>query len=125
MTVLDASALLAWLHDEPGAERVDPLLEEARISAVNWSEVMQKALQKGVDTQGLLEDLTALGAEIVPFSTAHAADAASLWPITRSLGLSLADRACLALARALGAPVLTADRAWAAIEVGIPVQPIR
>lgn len=125
MTVLDASALLAWLHDEPGAERVDPFLEEARISAVNWSEVMQKALHRGVDTRGLQEDLTALGAKIVPFSTAQAEDAASLWPVTRSLGLSLADRACLALARALGAPVLTADGAWSELEVGIQVQPIR
>lgn len=125
MTVLDASALLAWLHDEPGAEQVDPLLEEARISAVNWSEVMQKALHRGVDTRGLKEDLTALGAEIVPFSTSLAEDAASLWPVTRSLGLSLADRACLALARALGAPVLTADRAWAEVELGIQVKPIR
>lgn len=125
MTVLDASALLAWLHDEPGAQAVEPLLEGARISAVNWSEVMQKALQRDVDTTGLQEDLSALGVRIVPFSTAHAEDAALLWRATRPSGLSLADRACLALACALGTTVLTADRAWVALDIGVEVHAIR
>ena len=60
--VLDASALLAYLHDEPGADKVDAVISESQISTVNWSEVVQKSLSRGVDTEGLPEDIEALGA---------------------------------------------------------------
>ena len=74
--VLDASALLALLQDEPGAEIVEPALETATISAVNWSEVAQKSFERGVEIRGLRNDLNALGLTIVPFATEDAESAA-------------------------------------------------
>ena len=115
--VLDASALLALLHDEPGAEKVEPLLEGALISSVNWSEVAHKSLDRGVDLDGLRNDLEALGLTITPFVVEDAEAAAALRGQTAGLGLSLADRACLALAGRLEAPALTTDRAWAELEI--------
>ena len=115
--VLDASALLALLHDEPGAEAVEPLLDEAVISSVNWSEVAQKSLGRGVELAGLRGDLEALGLRIVPFVVEDAEAAAVLRAHTVNLGLSLADRACLALAGRLGVPALTTDRTWAQLEI--------
>ncbi|MGI8866278.1 MAG: type II toxin-antitoxin system VapC family toxin, partial [Rubrobacteraceae bacterium] len=97
--VLDASALLAWLREEPGAENVERALDGARISAVNLSEVLQKSLAAGLtpaETSPLPEDLSTLGLSVVDFRTREAGVAAELWSVTRSLGLSLADRACLA-----------------------------
>jgi len=121
--VLDASALLAFLHEEPGAERVE--LEGSAISAVNWSEVLSKCLARGVPTEGLREDLEALGLSIEPFTLQDAELAATLWPQVRSLGLSLGDRACLALGLRLGLPVITADRAWKGLRLGIEIRVIR
>lgn len=121
--VLDASALLAFLHDEPGAERVE--LERSAISAVNWSEVFWRCLARGVDVDGLRGDLEALGLSIVPFTLQDAERAAGLWPQARSLGLSLGDRACLALGLRLGLPVVTADRAWKGLQLGIEIHAIR
>lgn len=123
--VIDASALLAYLHDEPGASRVGACLDGSLISSVNLSEVMQKARQFGADTTGLDEDLIELGVRIEPFSVQHALIAAELWQTTRASGLSLADRACLALALEQKAPVLTADRAWGEITLPVVVQVIR
>ena len=94
--VLDASALLAFLHGEPGSEAVRPVINGALISSVNWAEVVQKSLDWGVAVTGLREDLAALGVRILPFTWAQAEQAAELWLTTKSLGLSLADRACLA-----------------------------
>lgn len=95
--VLDASALLALLHEEPGADIVEPLLEEAVISSVNWSEVVQKSLSRDVELDGLREDLEALGLVIAPFTVEDAEASALLHGETAEVGLSLADRACLAL----------------------------
>lgn len=122
--VLDASALLALLQDEPGAEVVESALEFAVISAVNWSEVARKSFEKGVEVGGLRNDLSALGLTIAPFATEDAESAAALRESTARLGLSLADRACLALAGRLRAEAFTTDRAWR--EVGsVPVRVIR
>lgn len=123
--VLDASALLALLHSEPGAEIVEQALERAAMSTVNWSEVYQRWLARGVDVTDLRADIETLGIEIVPFVVEDAEQAAALWSLTRQRGLSLADRACLGLARRLGLPVLTADRAWLDLDLGIAVQAIR
>ncbi|MCU0935700.1 MAG: type II toxin-antitoxin system VapC family toxin [Gammaproteobacteria bacterium] len=123
--VLDASALLAWLHREPGGERVGTVLDGASISAVNWSEVIQKSLRKGVEVQGMLEEVTDLGLTVEPFTPAQAEQAARLWAQTRGLGLSLGDRACLALALDRSAPVLTADRDWGSLALGVEVQLLR
>jgi ribonuclease VapC len=122
--VLDASALLAWLHHEQGSERVEGILELSAVSAVNLSEVLQKGLQAGADVSGLKEDLEALGVEVLVFGPADAELAAALWPATRHLGLSLADRACLATAKRLKVPAVTADREWEKVE-GVQVEVIR
>jgi ribonuclease VapC len=110
--VLDASALLALLQDEPGAEIVEPLLETAVISAVNLSEVIQQSIARGVETEGLTEDVEALGVLVAEFTREDALIVAGMWLPVRSYGLSLADRACLALAVRLGLQALTTDRVW-------------
>ena len=116
--VLDASALLAYLFREPGAEFVGEVLPHALISAVNWTEILQRLCLLEVDTLGIQEDLTALGLEFVPYSTHDAAGAAKLYLATRARGLSLGDRACLAVARNRDMTALTADRAW--LELSLP-----
>jgi PIN domain nuclease of toxin-antitoxin system len=92
-------------------------LEEAVISSVNWSEVVQKSLDRGVELDNLREDLKALGLSIAPFDVEDAEIAAALRRGTAELGLSLADRACLALARRLSIPALTTDSAWAELQL--------
>lgn len=123
--VLDTSALLTFLHDEPGADRVRASLDGAVVSAVNWSEVVQKSLWRHVDVHGMAEELAQVGVVFDPFTRAQAEVAARLWRETRGLGLSLADRACLALALERGAAVLTADRAWADLDLNIEVVMVR
>lgn len=124
-SVLDASSLLAFLHDEPGAPRVWAALPGALVSTVNWSEVVQKALQRDADIAGLHDDFAQVGVEFVPFSVQQAQIAALLWPRTRASGLSLGDRACLALGLERGAPILTADQAWSGLRIGVPIEQIR
>lgn len=123
--VLDASALLAMLQDEPGGEMVEVVLENSVISAVNWSEVVQKARSRGVDTEGFRPEVEALGLTIVPFTSEDGDTAARLWDHTRAAGLSLGDRACLALARRLGIPALTTDRAWSKVPLPVEVELLR
>lgn len=123
--VLDASAMLALLHSEPGAEAVEDVLDRAAISTVNWSEVCQHWFAHDVDVVDLRADIEALGVQIVPFTADDAEQAAALWSSTRRLGLSLGDRACLGLARRLELPAVTADRAWLDADVGIEIRPIR
>lgn len=115
---LDASALLAYLFEEPGSEFVREVLPHSVISAVNWTEVLQRILMLGHETHGIQEDLTALGLDILPYSARDAAVAAELYLVTRSRGLSLGDRACLAVARTRDMTALTADRAW--LELSLP-----
>ena len=117
--VLDASALLAWLFDEPGTEVVDPLLSVAALSTVNLAEVWQKLDQHGVDAGRALRRVRLLGVRTEPFADEDAALAARLWRDGRRVGLSLGDRCCLALAGRLGTTALTADRSWA--DLGLPV----
>lgn len=123
--VLDASAVLALLHSEPGADVVEEALDHAAISTVNWSEVYQRWIAHDVDVSDLRADTEALGLQIVPFTVDDAEQAAELWSATRHLGLSLGDRACLGLARRLGQPALTADRAWLDADLGVEIQTIR
>lgn len=128
--VIDASAVMALLRDEPGAERALELLASvdsdtlsaAFISTVNLSELHQKfdadlppALIGGVDSV----------IACVAFTEQHAEQAAALHKPTKRAGLSLADRACLALAKSMGLPVLTADRDWAKVSVGVEIELIR
>ena len=100
-------------------------LGDALISSVNWSEVAERSLSVGLGIGGLREEMEGLGLRVAGFDATHAELAAVLREPTREAGLSLADRACLALAGDLGIPVLTADRAWAGLDVGIEIEVIR
>lgn len=123
--VLDASALLALLHREPGADRVAAALPRSAVSSVNWSEVLQKTVARGIAVDGMRDDLEALGLRIVPFAAVDAELAATLWPKTKVLGLSLGDRACIATGIREKARVLTAERAWTKLELGVKVETLR
>ncbi|MEX2431165.1 MAG: type II toxin-antitoxin system VapC family toxin [Dehalococcoidia bacterium] len=123
--VLDASAILAFLLKEPGRDEVDRQLEAAVVSSVNWAEVVQKGLTHQLDAPGLREGLETIGLQIAPFTAEDAEGVATLWPQTRSFGLSLADRACLTLAHRLGLPAWTTDRVWARLTVDVEVHVIR
>jgi ribonuclease VapC len=123
--VLDASALLAYLKDEPGSTVVDRVLAEAVMSSVNWAEVVQKSIAAGVMVDGMLDDLQFLELMVEPFTSEDGEMAGRLWEQTRQAGLSLGDRACLSLGLRLGVPVLTSDRAWAALTLALDVQMIR
>jgi PIN domain nuclease of toxin-antitoxin system len=125
MIALDASALLAFLFREAGHEQVGVLIEDSCLSAVNLSEVIARFVRDGHDASTVLNRLTSTTIEIVPFATADAALAASLVPETRRLGLSLGDRACLALALARKIPAVTADRTWARLHIGVDIQVVR
>ena len=120
--VLDASAVLALLAEEPGADEVEGLLDGSAMSTVNLSEVLQKSMQHGAGTEGLEYDLQGLGVELYPFDIVHARAAAELRERTPRGGLSLGDRACLALAAGLGAVAVTTDRRWSSIDHGVPVR---
>lgn len=110
--VLDASALLAYLQDEAGAEVVEARLteEDPRCSAINWAEVAQKVIATGADWTLARALLASYGLSVEPITQLDAEWAAKRW--RRGEGLSLADRCCLALAARLGVPAWTADRAW-------------
>ena len=95
--VLDASALLAYLKGEPGGDRVDGVLAESVMSSVNWAEVIQKSIAAGVNVDGMLDDLQALGLVVEPFMPEDGEMAGRLWEQTRQAGLSLVDRAYLSL----------------------------
>ena len=123
--VLDTSALLAGLHDEPGADVVLPLLETAVMSAATWSETWQKLDQHGVDAEKIGNRLRALGLRVEPVTEADAVHAARLWSRTRKAGLSLGDRCCLALGARLGLTTITADTAWGDLDVDVDVRLIR
>ena len=130
-TLLDASALLAYLRDEPGADIVaDRIADGAAVSTVNLAEVLSSVAGDGSDPIWLLERLRQRGLldgaiEVEPFTAEDAAEAARLRPLTHELGLSLGDRACLAVARRLRIPAVTADTAWESAGVGVDVRPIR
>jgi ribonuclease VapC len=123
--VLDASALLALLNMEPGADIVDGLVPDAAISSVNWCEAYGKLRARGVDALPLTESMAETGIAVLGFDELDARRAGELLTPTRSAGLSLADRACLALAARLVVPAVTADRAWRDLDVGVEVVCIR
>lgn len=123
--VLDASAILTLLHDEPGASEVLPWIAEGVISAVNLAEVVGKLLEAGMPEAAAIDAIERLALEVVALDAAMAIRAGALRPLTRSLGLSLGDRACLATAQQLGLPVVTADRTWQQVEAGVPIHTVR
>jgi len=123
--LLDASAVLARLFREPGAERVAASLPGALVSAVNYAEVVGKLIDFRTPVEAAAVVASDLGLVVAPFEASDAAEAGLLRAVTRPLGLSLGDRACLALARRLDLPVLTADRAWVELDLGVEVVLIR
>jgi PIN domain nuclease of toxin-antitoxin system len=123
--VLDASALLALLNREPGHEEVGRAIPHAAISAVNLSEVAAKLAESGMPGEAVRDALEALALEVHDFGRELAFQAGLLRPLTRSEGLSLGDRACLTLGRQLGLPVLTTDRAWEGLDLGVDVRMVR
>jgi ribonuclease VapC len=124
-TVLDATAVLALLNDEPGAGTVASLLPQAVISTVNLAEVVGKLAETGMPEAMIKSVLTELGLMVMPFDEDLALSTGLLRPATSDYGLSLGDRACLALGQHLRRPVLTADRMWKTVTLGIEIQMIR
>jgi PIN domain nuclease of toxin-antitoxin system len=122
-TILDASALLAYTQKEAGSEVVRAALNGSFLSSVNWAEVVQKTLARGVPVEGMRQELEELGMQILPFTPEDAERVGRLWMQTRSL--SLGDRACLSLGLRLNLPVLTADRAWADLGLDVDVRMLR
>lgn len=124
-TVLDASALIAYLKEEPGGETVAPLIPDAVISAVNMAEVVTRMTEDGFTAEQAREVITDASVNVVAFDESLAIATGLLRPSTRHLGLSLGDRACLALAVKLGVPALTADRRWSGLDIGVEIRQIR
>ena len=110
--VVDSSAVMAVLYGEPGTEAVIGRLSRAAISSVNFAEIVGKLCEDGASEAEARAHILEFDLEVVAFDVDQAAIAGGLRPVTRPQGLSLGDRACLALARMRGLPVLTADRAW-------------
>jgi ribonuclease VapC len=110
--VLDASAILAIVNAEPGADIVRASLAGAIMSAVNYSEVLKKTIERGGTGEAAASFVRGLSVAVIPFDEALAALSADLYPQTKQHGLSLADRACLALGIQRGATVFTADSNW-------------
>lgn len=125
MMVLDASALLAFMFQEPGHELVAQHVADCCLSTVNLSEVIGRFVRDGHEAQAVLNKLLSTPIEVVPFSAQQAGLAALLLPLGQPLGLSLADRACLALAMSRRLPVLTADTVWQSLDLSIEIQLIR
>jgi ribonuclease VapC len=124
--VLDASAILALLNDEPGAEKITPeLLSRATTSAVNLAEVQTILVREGGDPDESWALAVDPISDVEPFTAEQARIAGTLIQKTRSLGLSLGDRACLALAIALDAPVYTTDQLWRKLKLGVPIHVLR
>jgi PIN domain nuclease of toxin-antitoxin system len=124
--VLDASAILALLNNETGADVLTPsLLTDAMCSTVNLAEVQAKLVSAGGRSEEAWEDALSPVREAVPFTEEHAKIAGDLAINTRTLGLSLGDRACLALGLALNAPVYTADKSWKSLKLNVRIHVIR
>lgn len=127
MTVLlDASALLAAVNEEPGGRRVAECLDNAAISAVNLAEVATKLRDVGWQPAELSALVDELQFEVLPFDGRDALASAALRRPTQKLGLSLGDRACLATAQRTGYAVLTADKAWSRLKLrGVEIEIVR
>jgi ribonuclease VapC len=127
VAVVDASAVLALLLNEPGAGRIAPIISECALSSVNQAEIVGYLARNGASEAAIREMLTGLRLEVVAFDAELAFAAGLLLPATRTAGLSLGDRACLALARRLAVQALTTDRSWLSIAraVGVEIELIR
>lgn len=124
--ILDASAVLALMNREPGGDRIRTLVRQggAGIATVNVSEIATKLVSRGAAASAAELQCRSLGLELIDLNAEIAFLAATLWPSTQALGLSLGDRICLATAASCGAPAVTADKAWAGVP-GAQVEVIR
>lgn len=123
--VFDASVVLAVLFEEPIGNLQFGDLLEGLLSSVNYSEILARCVDRGMGADLAERQIARLNMAIVPFDAGNARQAAQLREATRHRGLSLGDRACLALARREGLPVLTADRQWEGLDVGVDIRLIR
>ena len=123
--VLDSSAILALVFDEPGAAAVEARRVGAAVSAITLSECLSKMIDKGFDRDTAIGGLHVLGLRSVAFQGAQAWETGVLRARYRRSGLSFADCACLALAAETGLPALTGDRLWAELDHGVPVEAFR
>ncbi len=123
--VFDASVILAHLNGEPGSERAAGLFGNALMSAVNVAEVVSKLAERGASLSLIRAALSRYGLQIAPFDEELAERTGALRPKTKAFGLSLGDRACLALAERFALPVLTADRTWKDLNLSIEVRLLR
>lgn len=126
--VVDSSALMAILWDEPGAENLPPeeeLRERALMSTVNMCEVHGKLVLDGINPDEAWDGILGMIHKSIELNEEQAKLAGNLCLQTRKLGLSLGDRACVALALTLNAPIYTADRQWSKLKLGIPIHVIR
>lgn len=130
-SVLDASALLAYLRDEAGADHVaDAIADGTAICTVNLAEVLSRVADGGGDPRRVARQLAERGlldgaVAVEPLTSEDAVEIARLRPLTRDRGLSLGDRACLALARRLDVPAVTADTAWSRLDLPVELRRIR
>ena len=127
--VLDASAVMAFLYDEPGGGAVEALLldeeTEVRVCAMNLCEVVTLLAAAGLGPEEIRENLELFDGQCADFTEAMAMRAGEMSTATRSAGLSLGDRACLTLAAEMGAVAWTTDRAWKKVKTGAVVKLIR
>lgn len=123
--VLDASAVLALVHAEPGANVVAEAIADATISAVNLSEVISRLTDRGMSNAGIRSAMAGLALDVTHFDEQQAYEAGLLRSSTRQRGLSLGDRCCLGLAQSQGLPAITADRAWADLGLDVEIRLIR
>ncbi len=123
--VLDSSAILASFLVEPGADYIDSRMGTRLVSSVNLAEVATKFIERGSSYEEFRALKIVEAYTIIDFNIDQALVSAKLRPLTKNRGLSLGDRACLALAIQQGATVLTADRAWAGLDVGVKVEVVR
>lgn len=124
--VLDASALLTILLAERGAQRtLEAMRQGAALGTVNLADVVARTCETGASEDEIREQIAKFGLEIIPFDEELAYQAGLLRPLTRRFGLSLSDRACLALGLHLGLPVVTVDAAWAGLQLGVQIEVVR
>ncbi|MDQ5769992.1 type II toxin-antitoxin system VapC family toxin [Thiothrix subterranea] len=123
--ILDASALLALLQDEPGADKVQAVLHRAIINTVNWSEVIQKLSVHDPDAADIRAEMELTGLKIMPLSIDQAAISASLWKQAKPFGLSLADRSCIATGIDHKMEIMTTDKIWQEMALPIAIHVIR
>ncbi len=123
--VLDASALIAFLRREPGSDKVAKVLPRCCISAVNLAETLGKMVEHGKPLEVTAYQVERLRIAVIPFDEQQARIAASFWESTRRVGMSLGDRACLALALTTSLPALTTEEEWTKCELGVEVVKIR